>query len=285
MTGLASRQKTQTIAAQAIGLSVIYDQAQALRQVDSIAFEGRITVICGANGSGKSTLLKCLAGLEQPTEGEVHLSGQQLNALSRRTVARQVAVMSQTPEVPIGLSVEELVEQGRYPHRPWLGRLSTRDRGIIESAIFRVGLQDLRARQLTTLSGGERQRAWLAMALAQEPRVLFLDEPTSFLDIRHQAELLTLLRKLNSEEGLTIIAVLHDLNQVMDVADDVVLMQKGQVLAAGPTHKVLRADLLRQAFECHVDLVPHPDGSGRTYCMVDWVGTGNRQNRPASAQP
>ena len=139
MTGLASKQKTQTIAAQAIGLSVIYDQAQALRQVDSIAFEGRITVICGANGSGKSTLLKCLAGLEQPTEGEVHLAGQQLNALSRRTVARQVAVMSQTPEVPIGLSVEELVEQGRYPHRPWLGRLSTRDRRIIESAIFRVG--------------------------------------------------------------------------------------------------------------------------------------------------
>lgn len=118
MTGLASKQKTEIIAAQAIGLSVICDQAQALRQVDSIAFEGRITVICGANGSGKSTLLKCLAGLEQPTEGEVHLAGQQLNALSRRTVARQVAVMSQTPEVPIGLSVEELVEQGRYPHRP-----------------------------------------------------------------------------------------------------------------------------------------------------------------------
>ncbi|UXU08644.1 ABC transporter ATP-binding protein [Agrobacterium tumefaciens] len=279
-----SKQRTQAIAAQAFGLSVVYDQAQALRKVDAVALEGRITVICGANGSGKSTLLKCLAGLENPTEGEIRLSGQPLNALSRRTVARQVAVLSQTPEVPTGLSVEELVEQGRYPHRPWLGRLSTRDRRIIESAIFRVGLQNLRARQLTTLSGGERQRAWLAMALAQEPRILFLDEPTSFLDIRHQAELLTLLRKLNAEEGLTIIAVLHDLNQVMDISNDVVLMQKGQVLAAGPTHQVLRTDLLQQAFECHVDLVPHPDGSGRTYCMVDWIGAGNRQNRQALAQ-
>lgn len=284
MTGLASKQKIETIAAQAIGLSVFYDQAQALRKVDANAFEGRITAICGANGSGKSTLLKCLAGLEQPTEGEVRLSGQPLAALSRRNVARQVAVMSQTPEIPIGLSVEDLVEQGRYPHRPWLGRLSSRDREIIESAIFRVGLQDLRARQLTTLSGGERQRAWLAMALAQEPRILFLDEPTSFLDIRHQAELLTLLRKLNFEEGLTIIAVLHDLNQVMDISSDVILMRKGEVLAAGPTHQVLRADLLQQAFECHVDLVPHPDGSGRTYCMVDWVGAGNRRAHPSLAQ-
>ncbi|WP_296071752.1 ABC transporter ATP-binding protein [uncultured Agrobacterium sp.] len=284
MKGLASKEKTETIAAQAIGLSVFYDQAQALRKVDANAFEGRITAICGANGSGKSTLLKCLAGLEQPTEGEVRLSGQPLAALSRRNVARQVAVMSQTPEIPIDLSVEDLVEQGRYPHRPWLGRLSSRDREIIESAIFRVGLQDLRARQLTTLSGGERQRAWLAMALAQEPRILFLDEPTSFLDIRHQAELLTLLRKLNFEEGLTIIAVLHDLNQVMDISSDVILMRKGEVLAAGPTQQVLRADLLQQAFECHVDLVPHPDGSGRTYCMVDWVGAGNRRAHPSSAQ-
>ncbi len=284
MNRLPSIQKAETVAAQAVGISVTYDQAQALRQVDASAFEGRITVICGANGSGKSTLLKCLAGLEQPTEGEVRLCGQPLNALSRRTVARQVAVMSQTPEIPIGLSVEELVEQGRYPHRPWLGRLSAQDRTIIESAIFRVGLQDLRERQLATLSGGERQRAWLAMALAQEPRILFLDEPTSFLDIRYQAELLTLLRKLNSDEGLTIIAVLHDLNQVMDISNDVVLMQRGQVLAAGPAHQVLRADLLQQAFECRVDLISHPDGSGRSYCMVDWIGAGNRQNRPVSSR-
>jgi iron complex transport system ATP-binding protein len=266
-------------AVEACGLSVIYDQSHALRNVDVAAFEGRITVICGANGSGKSTLLKCLAGLETPTAGEVRLSGRQLVEFSRRDIARHVAVMGQTPEIPAGLTVEDLVEQGRYPHRPWLGRLSAQDRDIIENAICRVDLYDLRSRELATLSGGERQRAWVAMALAQEPRLLFLDEPTSFLDIRHQAELLTLLRRLNSREGLTIIAVLHDLNQVMDIADDVLLMRKGELLAAGPTRQVLQADLLRQAFDCKLDLVPHPDGTGRTYCMIDWTGALAQRDR------
>ncbi|WP_320188999.1 ABC transporter ATP-binding protein [Agrobacterium rosae] len=282
MTRIPSEQKTDAIAAETIGLSVTYDKAQALKNVDITMLEGRITVICGANGSGKSTLLKCLAGLETPTSGKVYLSGKSLNALNRRSVARQVAVMSQTPEIPASLTVEELVEQGRYPHRQWLGRLTERDREIIETAISRVDLHKLRGRQLTTLSGGERQRAWLAMALAQEPRILFLDEPTSFLDIRHQAELLTLLRKLNADERLTIIAILHDLNQVTDISDDVVLMYKGEVLAAGPADRVLQADLLRDAFECKVDIVPHPDGSGRTYCMVDWIGAATPRARSAS---
>ena len=263
-------------AAHARGLSVAYDQAYALRNVDIQAQTGRVTVICGANGSGKSTLLKCLAGLEVPTDGKVLLLGRELSELRRRDIARQVAVMGQSPETPVGLTVEELVEQGRYPHRPWLGRLSATDRDIIDSAIQRVDLQHLRARQLATLSGGERQRAWVAMALAQQPSVLFLDEPTSFLDIRHQAELLTLLRQLNRTEGLTIIAVLHDLNQVMDIADDVILMRKGEVLATGPARQVLTADLLETAFSCKVDLVAHPGGADRAYCLIDWIGTAGR---------
>lgn len=266
------------VAAQACGLSVAYDRAYALRNVDVSALEGRITVICGANGSGKSTLLKCLAGLETPTEGETRLFGCKLAELSRRVIARQVAVMGQSPETPTGLTVEELVEQGRYPHRPWLGRLSAHDREIVDNAIFRVDLQPLRRRELATLSGGERQRAWVAMALAQEPRLLFLDEPTSSLDIRHQAELLTLLRRLNKDEGLTIIAVLHDLNQVMDIADDVHLMRKGEVLATGPARQVLQADLLQRAFGCRVDLVSHPNGSDRAYCLIDWIGADTRQD-------
>jgi ABC-type cobalamin/Fe3+-siderophores transport system ATPase subunit len=264
--------KTNAPAVEARGLTVAYDQALALHNIDAQAHQGRITVICGANGSGKSTLLKALAGLEQPTSGEVLLSGQPLSQLSRRDIARRVAVMSQSPEVPSGLTVEELVEQGRHPHRPWLGRLSTQDRELIEGAIRRVDLQAFRARDLSTLSGGERQRAWVAMALAQEPELLFLDEPTSFLDIRHQAELLTLLRQLNRDEGLTIVAVLHDLNQVMDIADDVVLMRKGKVLATGSTTQVLQTELLEQAFGCQVDIVPHPRNHDRGYCLIDWVG-------------
>lgn len=271
-------------AVEARGLSVAYDQAYALRDVYISAQTGRITVICGANGSGKSTLLKCLAGLEAPTSGEVCLAGRKLADLSRRDIARQVAVMGQTPEIPVGLTVEELVEQGRHPHRPWLGRLSAHDRDVIEDAICRVDLQHLRTRQLATLSGGERQRAWVAMALAQEPRLLFLDEPTSFLDIRHQAELLTLMRQLNRAGGLTIVAVLHDLNQVMDVADDVFLMRKGEILATGTTAQVLQPVLLEQAFGCRVDLVPHPGNEDRAYCLIDWVGATGMSNDHQASQ-
>lgn len=270
------------VCAEAIDVSVIYEDAAALKNVSVAMIEGRITTICGANGSGKSTLLKCLAGLERPTSGHVRLAGRSLEAMPRGTVARQIAVMSQTPEIPIGMTVEELVEQGRYPHRPWLGRLSDHDRTIIDSAMSRVDLHNLRNRQITTLSGGERQRAWLAMALAQEPRILFLDEPTSFLDIRHQAELLKLLRRLNRDDRLTIVAVLHDLNQVMDISHDVILMRKGEVLATGSPEDVLQTSLLRQAFECRVDIVPHPDGTGRHYCMVDWIDGDHRQNNAVS---
>ncbi|WP_312949307.1 ABC transporter ATP-binding protein [Agrobacterium sp.] len=273
-----SDQNTNAPAVEARGLAVVYDQAFALRDVDVQAHHGSITVICGANGSGKSTLLKTLAGLEPPTSGDVLLSGQPLSQLSRRDIARRVAVMSQSPEVPLGLTVEELVEQGRHPHRPWLGRLSVEDRDLIDRAIRRVDLHALRDRELSTLSGGERQRAWVAMALAQEPELLFLDEPTSFLDIRHQAELLTLLRQLNKEEGLTIVAVLHDLNQVMDIADDIVLMCKGKVLAAGSTGHVLQEDVLEQAFGCKVDIVPHPRNHDRGYCLIDWVGNADSTN-------
>lgn len=267
-----SDRTTRIPAVEARGLTVAYGDALALSDVNVEAHQGRITVICGANGSGKSTLLKGLAGLETPTSGDILLSGQPLSQLSRRDIARRVAVMSQSPEVPTGLTVEELVEQGRHPHRPWLGRISARDRSLIDSAIRRVDLHHLRQRELATLSGGERQRAWVAMALAQEPQLLFLDEPTSFLDIRHQAELLTLLRQLNRLEGLTIVAVLHDLNQVMDIADDVLLMCKGRVLATGTAQQVLKADLLEEAFGCKVDIVPHPRDGERGYCLIDWVG-------------
>ncbi len=256
--------------AEAQGVSMVFEGSHALRDVSVPVRPGRITAICGANGCGKSTLLKCLAGLETPTSGIVMLAGRPLATLTRRDIARQLAVLGQNPETPTGLNVEELVEQGRYPHRPWLGRPTQRDREAVEAAIRRVDLDAMRKRQIATLSGGERQRAWVAMALAQEPRLLFLDEPTSFLDIRHQAELLTLLRRLNRQESLTIVAVLHDLNQVMDLADDVVLMRKGEVLFIGTPAETLTPALLAEAFGCKVDVVPHPH-DGRPFCLIDWI--------------
>lgn len=265
-----SDRRLEAPVAEARDISMVFEETHALRNVSISVRPGRITAICGANGSGKSTLLKCLAGLETPTSGVVKLGDRSLADLTRRDIARQVAVLSQNPETPAGLSVEELVEQGRYPHRPWLGRLTLQDREFIEAAIQRVDLGAMRGRQIATLSGGERQRAWVAMALAQEPRLLFLDEPTSFLDIRHQAELLTLLRRLNRREGLTIVAVLHDLNQVMDLADDVVLMRKGEVLSIGAPAETLTPALLGEAFGCKVDIVPHPR-DGRPFCLIDWI--------------
>lgn len=261
----------QSTIIEATDVSVVFNGVAAVDSASVAVRAGCITAICGANGSGKSTLLKCLSGLEAPTGGDIRLAGQGLGGLSRRQIARQVAVLGQNPETPVGLNVEELVEQGRYPHRPWLTRLRRNDRDAIERAIAAVDLNDMRKRQLASLSGGERQRAWVAMALAQEPQILFLDEPTSFLDVRHQAELLTLLRRLNREEGLTIIAVLHDLNQVIEFADDVILMKKGRVLSTGAPVEVFTPQSLGHAFGCAVDVVAHPQ-TGRPFCLIDWVG-------------
>ncbi len=256
---------------EATDVSVVFNGVPAVDRASVAISPGRITAICGANGSGKSTLLKCLSGLEAPDSGDIRLTGQRLAGLSRRQIATQVAVLGQNPETPAGLNVEELVEQGRYPHRPWLTRLRANDREAIERAIDAVDLKDMRQRQLASLSGGERQRAWVAMALAQEPRILFLDEPTSFLDVRHQAELLTLLRRLNRQDGLTIIAVLHDLNQVIEFADDVILMKKGRVLSTGAPADIFTPQSLSHAFGCKVDVIPHPH-TGRPFCLIDWVG-------------
>jgi iron complex transport system ATP-binding protein len=265
---------------EARGLLVTFQEKNALAQVTVDILPGRITAICGANGSGKSTLMKCLAGLETPSAGEITLMGRPLGAYTRQEIARQVAVVGQNPEVPAGFNVRELVAQGRYPHLPWLGRPGLGDNEAVDAAMARVGMAELRDREVATLSGGERQRAWLALALAQAPRVLFLDEPTSFLDIRHQSELLRLLRQLNHRDGLTIVAVLHDLNQVMDIADDVVLMQDGRILASGPTADVLTPKLMSDAFDCGVDLVPHPR-DGRPFCLVDWTADDAHEKRVA----
>ncbi|WP_246333268.1 ABC transporter ATP-binding protein [Aureimonas mangrovi] len=252
-------------------LRMRFGPVEALSGVSIEIAPGRITAFCGANGSGKSTLLRCLCGLESGFEGEVRLGTLALGEISARDLARQIAVVGQNPLTPAGLLVHELVEQGRFPHRRWLSRRSDGDRAAVTRAMQAMDLEALAARPVEALSGGERQRAFIAMALAQEPRILFLDEPTSFLDLRHQAELLALLRRLNRRDGLTIVTVLHDLNQVMDFADAVVLMERGRILASGDPRDTLSAQRLGQAFGCKLDIVPHPV-HGRPFCVVDWRG-------------
>ncbi|MBA8821953.1 iron ABC transporter ATP-binding protein [Ochrobactrum sp. P6BS-III] len=253
-----------------VGVSVSFDGATALNSVDASVQTGRITVICGANGSGKSTLLRSMARLQTPTSGQVLFDGEDINRLKRIDLARKIAVLGQMPEVPAGLTVEELVENGRHPHRGLFSRLGEHDRQAIERAITQTGLHALRHRQVASLSGGERQRAWVALALAQEPSVLFLDEPTNFLDIRHQAELLTLLKQLNRDHGLTIVAVLHDLNQVLELADDVILMRKGHLMASGSPESVFTTERLREAFDFDIEVTVHPV-LPIPFCMPRWV--------------
>jgi len=253
-----------------VGVSVSFDGAMALNSVDASVQSGRITVICGANGSGKSTLLRSMARLQTPTSGQVLFDSEDINRMKRIDLARKIAVLGQMPEIPAGLTVEELVENGRHPHRGLFSRLGNHDRKAIERAITQTGLQALRHRQVASLSGGERQRAWVALALAQEPSALFLDEPTNFLDIRHQAELLTLLKQLNRDHGLTIVAVLHDLNQVLELADDVILMRKGRLMASGSPEEVFTTERLREAFDFDIEVSAHPV-LPIPFCMPRWV--------------
>jgi len=262
--------ETKATVIQVTDLSVNYDGSPALKSVNVSVISGRITAICGANGSGKSTLLRCMARLQKPSRGQVFFGGCDISRMRRNELAKKVAVLGQMPEVPAGLTVEELVENGRHPHRGLLSRLGQADRAIIAQSLAQVGLEHLRHRQVSSLSGGERQRAWVALALAQDPSVLFLDEPTNFLDIRHQSELLSLLKKLNTERNLTIIAVLHDLNQVMELADDVILMRKGQLMASGSPRSVLTKPHLKEAFEFDMDVIAHPV-LPISFCLPRWI--------------
>ena len=233
---------------------------------------GRVTAICGPNGSGKSTLLRCLAGLDCPSGGAVLLDGADLATVPRRQAAQCLAAVLQGPPVPQGLTVAELAMLGRHPHRRRFAPESAADRAAVARALDAVALAGLAGRSVETLSGGERQRAWIAMALAQEPALLLLDEPTTFLDLRHQVDLLALMQRLNREAGLTIVAVLHDLNQALAIADHAVLLRAGQILAAGPPAEVLSEPNLREAFGLDIAVVRHPLAP-LPFCVPRWTGS------------
>lgn len=208
-------------------LTVGYGQATVLKDVDVTIPDGRITALIGANGSGKSTLLRTLARVIRPSGGTVYLDGQSIAALPNRTIARTLALLPQNPVSPDGLTVRQLCRFGRHPHRHLLSRLSKRDEEIIEQALAITDLLPLANTDLSRLSGGQRQRAWITMALVQETPLLLLDEPTTYLDIAHQLEVLEVLRSLNREQERTIVMVVHDLNHAAHYADHVIAVVDG----------------------------------------------------------
>ena len=204
--------------------------------------------VIGRNGSGKSTLLKVIGGLLKPSEGRVHVAGTALSDLSRADLGRRMSLLVQSPICPPETSVRELVEFGRFPHVRWPRRFGARDRGAVDSAIEVCGLSGLAERRLTTLSGGELRKAWVAMSLAQEPQVMLLDEPVTFLDVGHQLEVMELISRLNVQRGLTVVAVLHDLNLAARYCSRLIALSRGRIHSDAPVAEVIRPEVLREVF-------------------------------------
>jgi iron complex transport system ATP-binding protein len=240
------------------GLSLGYGAHEVVRGLDLDLPAGRITAIVGPNACGKSTLLRGLARLLPPRSGGVTLDGTPLDSMRTIEIARVLGLLPQTPVAPDGISVGDLVGRGRYPHQGWFRRWNAGDERAVAEALERTGTADLVDRQLSELSGGQRQRVWVAMVLAQETDLLLLDEPTTFLDINHQVELLDLLTDLNRNAGTTIVLVLHDLNLAFRYADHVVVMKAGAVAAEGAPGDVIDAALVSDVFGLDCEVVPDP---------------------------
>jgi iron complex transport system ATP-binding protein len=240
------------------GLSLGYDDRTVITDLDVSILDGKFTAIVGANACGTSTLLRGLARLLKPREGAVYLDDTALTELSTLDVAKVLGLLPQTPVAPDGITVADLVSRGRYPHQGWFRRWTGRDHEAVARALAATDTTDLIDRPLRALSGGQRQRVWVAMALAQDTDLLLLDEPTTFLDINHQVELLRLLRRLNAESGKTIVAVLHDLNLACRFSDHIIAMDDGAVVAEGPPATVVTADLVQKVFGLSCLIIPDP---------------------------
>ncbi|MEO0869073.1 MAG: ABC transporter ATP-binding protein [Cyanobacteria bacterium J06642_11] len=235
-------------------LTLAYDSKTIIEGLDLAIPTGKITVLVGPNGCGKSTLLKGLGRLLKPQQGFVYLDNVSIFKLPTKAVAKQLGLLPQGPTAPEGLTVRELVAQGRYPYQTWLQQWSDEDEKEVEAALAITELQEFAERPVDSLSGGQRQRAWIAMTLAQNTRILLLDEPTTFLDLAHQIEVLDLLYDLNQREGRTIVMVLHELNQACRYGDHLIAMKDGDVYAQGQPDTVMTETLVQEVFglECRI---------------------------------
>lgn len=247
-------------------LVVAIDGLTILNHISLSIPAGRITAILGPNGSGKSTLLKAMSRVLTPKAGTVLLGGRNLSSLGSRELARRLAVLPQAPQAPPDLTVRDLVEHGRFPHRSWWRGFSASDQPVVDWALEQTGMLCMADRLVSTLSGGERQRTWIAMALAQQPEILLLDEPTTYLDICHQLEIMQLSVKLNTRHGITVVMVLHDINQAAQYADYIAVLHAGAVFAAGKPEQVVNSGMLREVFKVEADVLPA--GGGRPVFVV-----------------
>jgi len=246
------------IALEARGVGFSYYDEPVLHEIDLQLRRGELVGLIGPNGSGKTTLLRVLSGLLRPRQGSVRLDGKELTRFSRRQIAQHIAVVPQGLSTPFIFTAWEMVMLGRTPYvRPLVGA-SSRDREVAEEKMALTGTAELASRPFNELSGGEQQRVIVAMALAQEPEILLLDEPTVHLDINHQVELLELIKSLNREQGLTVLTIIHDLNLAALYFDRLLLLNGGRIVANGRPGEVLREERIRQVFQANVQVQEHP---------------------------
>ncbi|CDZ46227.1 ABC transporter ATP-binding protein [Neorhizobium galegae] len=243
-------------------LSAGYNDAEILHALDLTVPPGKITAVVGANACGKSTLLRTMSRLISPSQGHVLLDGKSIHRIPSRELARTLGLLPQSPIAPEGITVADLVSRGRHPHQSLFSRWTRKDDEAVESALAATKTVELAERPVDELSGGQRQRVWIAMALAQQTDVLLLDEPTTFLDINHQVEVLDLLTDLNHARGTTVVMVLHDLNLAARYADYLVAIAEGRVHVAGSPEDVLTEENVRQVFGLESRVITDPT-SGR----------------------
>lgn len=230
---------------------IAYEKEDIVKDCSFSVQSGEIMSIIGPNGSGKSTLLKAISGFIPYRKGNILLEGKPLKKLRKKDISRVMCMLNQKNVIPNDMTVEELVSYGRYPHKKWYEKLNQADADIIEWALQKTYVDHYRKRNVSSLSGGEAQRVWIAMALAQRPKVLLLDEPTTYLDIAHQHEVLELIRELNEEINMTVVMVLHDLNQAARYSNRIFVIQKGEMQICGKTNDVMTEHMIRDVY--HMD--------------------------------
>lgn len=243
-------------------LKVSYGATVIVDGIDLDVPQGGVTTLIGPNGCGKSTLLRATAGLIACDHGTVTLNGVDTAKLKRREIARQLAVLPQTPVAPKGLTVRDLVSRGRHPHQSWLRQASAEDARAVDAVMELTNIAEFADRPLERLSGGQRQRAWIAMVLAQDTPLVFLDEPTTYLDLSHSVEVLSLVRRLADQEGRTVLMVLHDLNLAARYSDQLIVMQRGEVRAVGAPTEVVTESLLSRVFDLPAVVASDPVSGG-----------------------
>ena len=230
-------------------LSFSYDKKKEF--IKDLTFnieKGKITTILGPNGSGKSTVLSLLCGLNKISSGEIIINDKDIKSMKYKDIAKEIATVHQQNTVPDDITVKELIAYGRMPHKKYFAKNSHDDEEIVKWAIETTGLESLKDKEVMSMSGGEKQRVFIAMALAQKSKILFLDEPTTYLDIYHQIELLELIKELKEEEGLTIVMVLHDINQALTYSDNIIVMKNGELIKSGEASAVISMNLLNDVY-------------------------------------